>query len=216
MLSEKTNLSLFIVAILAVMTVLSCTGVNMQGQLVETAPIVQEEQPPTPDALAMGQRYFKGDGVERDYSRAASYFQEAADQDNPEAWHMLGLMHLNGMGFDQDIKAGARAFAKAANLGHTESQYQLGALFFSAEAYEDAFQWALPAAKNNHAKAQFLLGMMFMEVGDDSLAIEWLARSTALGYSPAMGILGTLGASPQSMPDPSAPIRDDMLINPFK
>ncbi|SHL22962.1 Sel1 repeat-containing protein [Desulfatibacillum alkenivorans DSM 16219] len=210
MLFEQSNRWLFVMVCLAVMTVLSCAGYN------SLSPKVQPEETPT-DCLALGNKYFLGEGVERDYTQAAEYFQKAADEQNsPEAWFMLGRMHLEGLGFEQDIKEGARDYAKAANLGHDEARYQLAALFFSSRAYDEAFDWAAPAAKNNHAKAQFLVGMLFLEVGDNDLALEWLARSAIKGHAPAAGIIASLGPSPQSLPDPSAPIREEMLVNPFK
>ncbi len=204
----------FVLISLAFVSILSCAGVQMQAPGAPTAPILVKEV--VSDSYALGQQYFKADGVERDYAKAAMHFQEAADQGNPEASYMLGIMHLNGWGFDKDIKAGARAFAKAAEQGHIESYYQLSVLFFSADAFGEAFKWGLPAAKENHAKAQFLMGMMFLEAGDQTLAVEWLGRSTALGYSQAAGILGIMGVFFQTQPDPSSPLLEEMLINPFE
>ncbi len=194
--------------------VLSCTSFQPpDGQPPDIAP----HAVPTADIsdIALGHKFLRGEGVEQDFVQAAQCFAKAGQSGNPEGHYQMGVMHLNGWGVEKDIKKAASAFAQAAKGGHADAHYQLAVLYFSADAFKEAFRAALPAAQKNHAKAHFILGMMAMEAGDQDMAIQWLARAAALGYAPATGFLGTLGAGPQSQPDTSAPLPDEMLVNPY-
>ncbi|WP_341463059.1 hypothetical protein [Megasphaera elsdenii] len=45
---------------------------------------------------SMGFRYYNGQGVVTDYSKAKSYFQVAANMGYGQAWRMLGRMYREG------------------------------------------------------------------------------------------------------------------------
>ena len=51
----------------------------------------------------MGLSYYTGQGVPRDYSRAAEWFRRAAEKDNPMAQYLLGTMYVVGKGVPQDF-----------------------------------------------------------------------------------------------------------------
>ena len=50
----------------------------------------------------LGERYFNGDGVERDYVEAVKWFRKAADQGDSNAMRRLGDCYMEGKGVEKD------------------------------------------------------------------------------------------------------------------
>jgi TPR repeat protein len=117
----------------------------------------------------LGNMYYLGDGVRRDYSQAEFWWRKAAVQRDPAAQFMLGGLYHFGQGVPQDA---AQAFAwvkKAADQGHTDAE------FFIATCYTQGWGvpkddgqgmvWLRKAAEQGHFNSQFMLGWAY-EAGD--------------------------------------------------
>lgn len=77
----------------------------------------------------MGLLYFKGEGVEKDYSKAKEYFELSAEKENISAFIHLGIIYLLGKGVVPDYQKSYEYFQKAADKENAQSFYYLGMLF---------------------------------------------------------------------------------------
>lgn len=159
----------------------------------------------------LGEKYLNGNGLSKNYARAAKWFQKAADQGNPNAQYALGIMLQNGWGFEKNLRASIKIFAKAARQRHAKAQYQLAVIYFGINEYKAAFDCALASANQDEDEAMFILGLLFLETSDTQVAVKWLNRAAILGHQPAKDMLKNFGDIPQGSKDFS----DDMLKNPF-
>jgi uncharacterized protein len=74
----------------------------------------------------LGLIYYHGQGVQKDFAAAATWFRKAADQDDATAQSHLGLMFFQGQGVLQDRTQAVEWFRRAANQGDAQAQYNLG------------------------------------------------------------------------------------------
>ena len=72
----------------------------------------------TESMLALGIIYYKGNGVERDYSEAKKWFQMAAKSEF-EASYALYMMYRDGIGVEKDLEESARWYEKAKSQYHS-------------------------------------------------------------------------------------------------
>ena len=69
----------------------------------------------------LGELYYNGKGVQRDYKQAAALFKAAFDQKHPAATYNLGLCYTKGEGVEKNKTLGERYLAQASALGYTVS-----------------------------------------------------------------------------------------------
>ena len=67
--------------------------------------------------------YSIGKGVEKDFSKAANWFQLSAKQDNPQAQSYLGVLYANGLGVEKNSVKAETLFRLAANQGHGDKRH---------------------------------------------------------------------------------------------
>ncbi len=65
----------------------------------------------------LGERYYDGRGLARDYRAAAEWFAKAAEGGHAKAQSNLGLMFLLGRGVPKDLKTAKRYLIEAAENG---------------------------------------------------------------------------------------------------
>ncbi|MDH3451029.1 MAG: sel1 repeat family protein [Gammaproteobacteria bacterium] len=70
-------------------------------------------------------RYQDGDGVERDFAKAAHWFNKAANQGHAAAQYGLALMYGKGQGMQLDETKSTYWNRKAAERGHQAAQFSL-------------------------------------------------------------------------------------------
>lgn len=147
---------------------------------------------------AMGMRYYNGDGVDKDYSRAEYWFRKAADQGYASAQNNLGHLHQYGNGVPQDYERAAQWYRKAAEQGNASAQNSLGNSYYKGRAvrqdYAEAASWFRKAAEQGNAPAQSNLGGMYRDgkgVGQDyAQAAQWYGKAAAQGNATAQSNLG--------------------------
>ncbi|MGI9569889.1 MAG: tetratricopeptide repeat protein [Desulfobulbia bacterium] len=61
--------------------------------------------------------YYKGEGVKKDFAKAAEWFREAAEQGDAKSQLDLGWMYLDGQGVLKDENEAAKWFKMAADQG---------------------------------------------------------------------------------------------------
>lgn len=103
--------------------------------------------------LELGEMYFEGRGVARDYAEAFRLFLMAATLGNAEAQYNLGLMHARGIHVKGDYHEAVRWLRVAAEKGNPKAQYNLGLMYYRARGapldYVSAYQWVSVAASNS-------------------------------------------------------------------
>lgn len=70
--------------------------------------------------------YTAGQGVKKDYAKAAVWFREAALSNVANASYNLGVLYHQGLGVEQDMIKALDWYRRAAMAGHPEAQYNLG------------------------------------------------------------------------------------------
>jgi TPR repeat protein len=76
----------------------------------------------------LGQCYYNGSGVGKDYARAFACYEKAAEQGNAGAQYMLGQCYYNGNGVEQDYKKAFEWYKKSAEQGNKEAMEMLAKL----------------------------------------------------------------------------------------
>lgn len=101
----------------------------------------------------LGNLYFSGNGVSKDYREAASLFQKAETAGNVRAAYRLGYMFYFGyMSSDQktpDYENAYKHFKQAADAGDADSLFMLGIMYYDGKYVEKDIN----AAKENYMKA---------------------------------------------------------------
>lgn len=70
----------------------------------------------------LGNMYFSGEGVEKNYEFALKWFQKSANQDNKYAQYNIGDMYEKGIGVKKDLVMASEFYQRAARQGHEEAQ----------------------------------------------------------------------------------------------
>ena len=145
-----------------------------------------------------GVKYYIGDGVKQDYSKAAALYRQAADLGDPMAQSDLGVMYENGRGVAQDDTQAVSWYRKAAEQGYAGGQYNLGVMYKNgrgvAQDYTQAVSWYRKAAEQGYTNAQSNLGIMYENgrgvAQDYGAAINWYLAAADQHNAPAINNLG--------------------------
>jgi TPR repeat protein len=159
-----------------------------------------------------GEAYFLGQDVPKDYSTAAKWFRNAADQGYAPAQVMLGSMLENGAGVPQDDAEAAKWYRKAADQGQPLAQYDISAMFRSgrgvAQNDPEAARWLRKAADQGLAGAQYGLGVMLNDgegvQQNDAEAAKWFRKAADQGHDLAQYNLGLKYHKGQGVPQDDA------------
>ena len=137
---------------------------------------------------SLGEKYYSGEGVPQDYTKAAEWYRKAAEQGDAGAQYNLGNMYANGEGVPQDYTKAAEWYRKAAEQGDADAQYNLGVIKYGEgvpQDYTKAAEWYRKAAVQGHAHAQTALGVMYYYgkgiSKDYKKAGEWLWKPAEQG-----------------------------------
>ncbi len=92
-----------------------------------------------------------------DYVAAHQAFLKIANQGNPRAQTIIGMMHRFGEGVPVNLKAAYRAYFSAAQQGHGPAQYQISLMLEAgsgvAQDLDAAKYWLAKAADQGYEKA---------------------------------------------------------------
>jgi TPR repeat protein len=129
-----------------------------------------------------------------DYATALRLIRPLADQGNPSAQAMLGLMYALGRGVKQDSAAALTWYRKAADQGFASAQSDLGSMYDQGfgvkQDYAAALTWYRKAADQGFAGAEYNLGSMYGSgkgvPQDYVMAHMWLNLAVAGGSQEAL------------------------------
>jgi TPR repeat protein len=79
--------------------------------------------------LELGNMFFDGEGVPKDYSAGMHWFRLAAERGNSAGMLLLGGMYYLGQGVPADYARAAYWFEKASVAGDPDGMYDLGGLY---------------------------------------------------------------------------------------
>jgi Sel1 repeat len=133
--------------------------------------------------LALAKAYYLGDGVVKDETQAAQWWEKAAEHGDAAAQMNLGIAYSQGAGVPKNYAAALRWYTKAADQGNAAAQYNVGQAYNLGNGVEkdtaEAARWWHKAAEQGLAKAQYNLGMAYRSgVGvekDNVQAYFWVA-----------------------------------------
>jgi len=124
----------------------------------------QAEKGDAHSQFMVGALHASGEGVPRDYAKAASWYRKAAEQGLPEAENNLGLMYDKGQGVAQDHKEAVTWYRMAAEQGYAPAQNNLAAMYADGRGvtqnYAKAKKWFSRAARQGSAQARRNLGLL--------------------------------------------------------
>jgi TPR repeat protein len=113
----------------------------------------------------LGNMYYLGDGVRRDYSQAEFWFRKGAEQGDPDSQFMLGGLYHFGQGVPQDPVQAFTWVKKAAEQGHMDAEFFLSTAYSEgwgiAKDDAQALVWLRKAAEQGHVTSQFMLGWAY-------------------------------------------------------
>ncbi len=156
----------------------------------------------------IGVMHAHGQGVERNYPEAESWYRQAAEQGHEQAAFSLGFMSYNGAG--EGDNAVAQDYAKAlpwlkiaAAAGNAMAQTMLGAMYYEGRGVErDAVTAAklfLTGAEKGIARAQYAAALMLAQGDgverDRVAAYAWFTLLAETGYPGAAKNRDTIAAT---------------------
>jgi TPR repeat protein/FixJ family two-component response regulator len=137
-----------------------------------------------------GEDYYYGRGVPKDYSMAAMWFRNAAEQGNANAQFNLARCYAFGQGVEQNRTEMLAWYRKAAEGRQPEAQWFLGRHYQRGDGVPkdlvEAAKWFRKSAEQGYAVAQDFLGDCY-EAGrgvsqDFAEAAAWYSCAAAAGY----------------------------------
>ena len=149
----------------------------------------------------LGDRYRKGEYVEKNMKKAIYYFTLASEQGNPLAQQSLGDIYINGdEGVTIDYAKALHYYKLAAEGGSTMAYSNIGFMFDEGlgvtQSCEKAFHYYKIAADKGDNAAQFNVGVCYKNGDgvekDISLAIKYYTSSADQGYENAIKYLANV------------------------
>uniref|UniRef100_A0AC35FT74 Sel1 repeat family protein n=1 Tax=Panagrolaimus sp. PS1159 TaxID=55785 RepID=A0AC35FT74_9BILA len=81
---------------------------------------------------AIGLKYFEGTGVEKDYQKAAEWYEKAAKNRDDRVATNLGNLYRDGLGVLQSTTKAFKLFKFAVECGNTTAMMNLADCYFNA------------------------------------------------------------------------------------
>ena len=147
---------------------------------------------------SLGLRYARGQEVDKDYKKAAYWFEKAAQQGHSDAQKLIGACYYNGEGVKKDLAKAVYWFKKAAEQGQAEAQCLIGTCYYNGEGVKkdlaQAVYWYEKAAQQGQAEAQYNLGVYYYNgQGVDkniTKATYWFEKAAEQGLAQAQYFIG--------------------------
>ncbi|MBW3097459.1 peptidoglycan-binding protein [Pseudohoeflea coraliihabitans] len=140
----------------------------------------------------IGARFTEGRGSEIDLSRAASWYQRAADLGHAPSQYRLANFFEKGSGLKRDVSAAKKWYQLAAEQGNASAMHNLAVLYATAGAapdFESAARWFERAAALGVRDSQVNLAILYARgdgvARDLESSYKWFAVAAAEGDSDA-------------------------------
>jgi TPR repeat protein len=155
-----------------------------------------------------------------DYVSALGEVRPRADQGEPKAQYIFGLMYEHARGVPKDFAEARRWYGLAAEQGFADAQFRLGLMHHNgrgaAKDYAEAMRLYSLAAAQGSGAAHHTIGLMYYKghgvAQDQAEALRRFRIAAELGDGPAQYILGAIYANGQGVaPDLAEALRWFML-----
>ncbi|CAO5675146.1 MAG: hypothetical protein HEEMFOPI_00993 [Holosporales bacterium] len=136
--------------------------------------IVEANRGDVEAAYTLGDMYFYGKGIRKNYQRAFKYFSISAGYNDSRSLNQLGLMYYNGNGVEKNDAKALNNFKKAAGLGNKMALSNVALCYLYGKGVKPNIQKAIniynQLTNQGYADAPFHLAMLYMDgkyVGQD-------------------------------------------------
>ena len=126
--NNQTNTTIMRTRIITMFAAL-CMAMNMVAQSAEEIREKDAKDLEILENYLRGCRYYSGEGVTKDYQKAAYYFEKAANKGDAAAQAGLGYMYYGGTGVTKDYQKAVYWLKKAANQGCAPAQHSLSIIY---------------------------------------------------------------------------------------
>ena len=133
--------------------------VSAQGIEADINAIIEKAKTGNVNAqYTLGGYYFLGsNGVEQSYSKAAYWWEKAAEQGHGDAQFNIGVCYYEGNGIKQSYSKAIYWYKKAAEQGNSKAQFNIGVCYSKGQGVEksknNAIYWFRKACNNFDDKA---------------------------------------------------------------
>lgn len=142
----------------------------------------------------LGNRYYDGDGIEKNISEAIKWYKKSAKLGMIHSMETLANCYDSGMGVGQDYEMSLVWRKRAAKLGSVDSTANVGWHYRYGKGvtrdYTEAMNWYLKAAEKGSSYSQENIGDLYYYgygVNQDyEKAAEWYQKATDAGNTYAM------------------------------
>lgn len=153
----KRTISIFVICLSVSISAGAEEATMSARELAETQLLAEWVGSPA-DQYKLGNVYFRGEGVPKDYAQAVKWYRMAADQGMPASQYMMGVIYDRGEGLPQDFAEAVAWYRKAGEQGYVAAQFELGNKYASGEGvpqnYAEAYVWFSLAAAAGHKMAR--------------------------------------------------------------
>ena len=140
-------------------------------------------------AVKVAARYAEGRLVPRDLTKAAQWYELAAERGVAVAQYRLASLYERGQGVAKDPSVAADWYRRAATQGNTGAMHNLAVMLSAgvdgAPSYTEAVKWFRAAADRGVEDSQYNLGVIYARgLGQDRNLVEsykWFALAAASG-----------------------------------
>lgn len=137
----------------------------------------------------LGDAYYDGKGVTKNFTEAVKWYTKAAEQGNAEAQKNLGYCYNYGEGVAKNLTEAVKWYTKAAEQGNAKAQRNLGNCYYNGEGvakdFTEAVKWYKKAAEQGNADAQNNLGECYYNgeglAKDFTEAVKWYKKAAEQG-----------------------------------
>jgi TPR repeat protein len=189
----------FLVTVLwsAVVTPLGAQQIEIKHTPLEEL-VSRAEAGDAESEFELGNRYYSGKGVTRDFSEAVKWFRKAAEQNFAKAQYNLGFCYSKGEGLAKDEVEAAKWFRKAAEQNLATAQTKLGFCYENGRGLQkdeaEGAKWYRKAAEQNFSLAQYNLARCYADgrgvPKDESEAVKWFRKAAEQNLANAEWRLG--------------------------
>lgn len=143
----------------------------------------------------LGQLYYTGEKLRKNYKAAFEWFGKAAESGHASAQRMVAEMFVSGKKIGQNKNAAFYWMQCAAMQGDIVACERLAGMYLSSygcfEDKDKAIELYMKAALSNNSDAQYHLGMINLS-SDIILAKDWLNKAASSNHPSALYELGRL------------------------
>ena len=150
--------------------------------------------------IELGARYMTGDGVPRDLTAAARWYEKAAQRGEPNAQNQIGYFYQSGIGVPKDVGRAMHWYQLSAASGDASALLNMGVLYFTGTGVKKDVSYAASvfenAVRKGNGTAAAYLGDIyyFGDLGpaDVTLAEKWFETGARMDDPIATYNLGSL------------------------